>query len=182
MHSPRVQTHYEKKSIASKFDYCLAISIHLTLLNKNIILFVMPFCYAPWSNVEIGPLGNILPCCKFRYDRYDNVSPCNINTTSLDEYKNSTLLNSVKEDFEAGRWPVGCDRCRIEEENGIASKRQLDYQRWQDHYDRYNKVGWLTASIAFGNTCNLTCITCSPWASSRWQKEYQQKYKIDTFE
>lgn len=139
----------------------------------------MPFCYAPWSNIEIGPPGNILPCCKFRYDRYENVSPFNINTTSLDEYKNSALLNSVKQDFEAGKWPVGCERCRIEEENGIASKRQLDYQRWKNHYDSYDKVGWLTASIAFGNTCNLTCITCSPWASSRWQKEYQQKYKID---
>jgi sulfatase maturation enzyme AslB (radical SAM superfamily) len=36
----------------------------------------------------------------------------------------------------------------------------------------------LTASIAFGNTCNLKCITCSPISSSRWQQEFQDLHNI----
>jgi sulfatase maturation enzyme AslB (radical SAM superfamily) len=89
------------------------------------------------------------------------------------------VLQEIKQDFESDRWPLGCDRCRIEEEHGIVSKRQLDISRWNDHYQEYSGIGWLTGSIAFGNTCNLACITCGPWSSSRWQTEYQARYQIN---
>ena len=138
----------------------------------------MPFCYAPWSNIDISPQGGITPCCKFRPEKY-NEAPKNINTSTFDEYKNSRVLKIVQEDFEAGLWPAGCERCRIEEENGILSKRQLDYERWNEQYQSYDRSGWLTASLAFGNTCNLSCITCGPGSSSRWQQEHQARYNID---
>jgi MoaA/NifB/PqqE/SkfB family radical SAM enzyme len=92
------------------------------------------------------------------------------------------MVNTIKQEFQQGIWPVGCNRCQIEESNGIESKRQLDYARWQEHYDSYNlndNNKFITTSIAFGNTCNLKCITCGPYSSSRWQKEYQDLYKLD---
>lgn len=138
----------------------------------------MPFCYAPWSNIDISPQGAITPCCKFRSDKYTD-PVCNINDNSFEDYKNSRTLQIVKEDFESGNWPAGCERCRIEEENGIPSKRQLDSERWAEHYENYNRQGWLTASLAFGNTCNLSCITCGPKSSSRWQQEYRMRTGID---
>lgn len=92
---------------------------------------------------------------------------------TIEEYIDSPLLYEVKEDFKADRWPKGCERCRIEEENDIKSKRILDLERWHDHYDRYDDgKGFITASIAFGNTCNLACVTCGPDASSKWYTEY----------
>jgi sulfatase maturation enzyme AslB (radical SAM superfamily) len=133
----------------------------------------MPFCYTPWSNIDIHPQGIISPCCKFRHGYYPD-PPLNINQHGLADYEQSRTLQIVRQDFREGRWPAGCERCRIEEENGIQSKRQLDYDRWQEHYQLYNtdRGGLLTASVAFGNTCNLTCITCGPHASSRWQREH----------
>lgn len=138
----------------------------------------MPFCHAPQTNIDISPQGVISPCCKFRWDRYQH-TPCNVNNNSLDEYLQHPVLAEIKQDFDLDKWPSGCDRCRIEEENGIASKRQLDRERWNEHYQHYTGSGWLTASIAFGNTCNLTCITCGPVSSSRWQAEFKQRYEID---
>lgn len=138
----------------------------------------MPFCHAPQTNIDISPQGVVSPCCKFRWDRYPH-TPCNVNNNSLDEYLQHPVLAEIKNDFELDKWPSGCDRCRIEEENGIVSKRQLDLERWNDHYRHYTGSGWLTGSIAFGNTCNLTCITCGPVSSSRWQSEFKQRYKID---
>lgn len=140
----------------------------------------MPFCYSPWSNIDISPQGVITPCCKFRADRYED-TPCNIKTSSFDDYKQSKVLKIIKEDFESDRWPAGCERCRIEEDNGVLSKRQLDYERWAHHYDKYDRSGWLTASLAFGNTCNLSCITCGPVSSSQWHKEYRALHGIDVF-
>jgi organic radical activating enzyme len=103
----------------------------------------------------------------------------NINQQGLQAYARSRTLQIVRQDFRVGRWPAGCERCRIEEDNSVMSKRQLDYERWQDHYQHYDieQDGLITASVAFGNTCNLTCITCGPGSSSRWQKENLQLYQ-----
>lgn len=140
----------------------------------------MPFCFAPWSNLDISPQGIIGPCCKFRHGRYPD-PPFNINQHKLQDYVTSRTLQIVRDDFVANRWPQGCERCRIEEENGVRSKRRLDQDRWQQHYQRYDlhTAALLTASVAFGNTCNLTCITCGPAASSRWQLEHHQLYEQD---
>jgi hypothetical protein len=136
----------------------------------------MPFCYSPWNNIDISPTGDIAPCCKFQRQLYDQ--PFNIQTHTIQEYKNSQLLSEIKQEFLQDQWPLGCERCRIEEQNNIPSKRMLDQQRWQDHYTAYDlaQSDLITASIAFGNTCNLKCITCGPYSSSRWEKESQDLF------
>ena len=130
----------------------------------------MTFCYAPWNNVEILPQGKILPCCKFQSSYYTQTF--NITQHSIDDYRQSKMLADIKQEFIKGQWPTGCERCRIEEESGIKSKRQLDYDRWQEQYDNYDLESdtLLTVSLALGNTCNLKCIICSPYASSKWAK------------
>ena len=139
----------------------------------------MPFCYAPWTNIDIDPQGSMTPCCKFEKQYYNQ--QYKIQTHSLTEYSNSKLINDVKQDFLEDRWPIGCERCQIEELNKVKSKRQLDYERWKEYYDSYdlddNK--FITTSVAFGNTCNLKCIICSSHASSKWQKEYYELYGED---
>jgi MoaA/NifB/PqqE/SkfB family radical SAM enzyme len=132
----------------------------------------MPFCFAPWSNVDISPQGQISPCCKFQTGPGDQ--QFDVKQTSLEQYASSQFLGEIKQQFLEGQWPKGCERCKIEEANQIKSKRQLDQERWASQYDTYDlhRGGFITASIAFGNTCNLTCITCGPWASSKWHKEY----------
>ena len=120
----------------------------------------MSFCYSPWTNVDLSPTGYASPCCKFQ-------GPTPVYST-LDEYASSKFLEDIKQDFKNGDWPDGCIRCKTEEQNNIESKRQLDYQRWEHHYESYDLEcnQFITASIAFGNTCNLKCITCSPTSSS----------------
>jgi MoaA/NifB/PqqE/SkfB family radical SAM enzyme len=137
----------------------------------------MPFCHSPWSNIDISPQGTLSPCCKFIH----LVEPLNIKKNTIDEYSRTKVLKETKECFDRGEWPAGCTRCRIEEENGIQSKRILDFNRWQEHYNNYKfkSKNFITASIAFGNTCNLTCITCNPRSSSLWHREYQDIYNID---
>ena len=138
----------------------------------------MTFCHAPWSNLEILPTGEILPCCKFESQSYSQTF--NIQHHTIDDYRKSAMLSTIKQQFQTGHWPTGCDRCRIEEQSGIESKRQLDYTRWQHHYNNYDlgSDDLLTVSLALGNTCNLKCIICGPAASSKWIKEYKDVYGI----
>lgn len=99
----------------------------------------------------------------------------------MEAFRNSEMLDGIKRDFLAGEWPVGCERCRIEEAAGIPSRRQMDHDRWQHHYDRYDLDSnqLLTMGLALGNVCNLKCIICQPGSSSLWRKEYQDLYQID---
>ena len=140
----------------------------------------MPFCYSPWTNVNISPQGKLSPCCKFRNEYYTDET-LDINNSTIEEYQSNKTLIEIKQQFQRGEWPKGCERCKVEEDNNIKSKRQLDFKRWETDYKNYNNDsdGFLTASVAFGNTCNLKCITCSPISSSRWQQEYRNSYKIE---
>lgn len=133
----------------------------------------MTFCYSPWTNIDISPSGHVAPCCKFT-----GPTP---EYQSVEQYVSSNFLKSIKHDFKNQIWPAGCQRCQIEEQNNIESKRQLDYTRWQRHYENYDLVSdqFITASVAFGNTCNLKCITCGPSSSSLWHQEHKQIYGKD---
>jgi sulfatase maturation enzyme AslB (radical SAM superfamily) len=137
------------------------------------------FCLAPWSNLEILPTGSILPCCKFQIADYPQ--KFNITSNTIKEYMASDTLAEIKNDFLHGQWPRGCERCRIEESNNIKSKRELDRERWAEHYNNYDleKDNLLTLSFALGNVCNLKCIICGPHASSLWSKEYKDIYGIE---
>ena len=136
-------------------------------------------CMAPWTNIDISPLGNISPCCKFRMSHYDE--KFNVAENKIEEYSNSIFLENVKQEFTNNVWPKGCERCKKEEESGIESKRILDYKRWGQDYKKYtNDKKFITGSVAFGNTCQLKCIICGPVSSSKWRKEYKDIYGIDT--
>ena len=139
----------------------------------------MPFCYSPWTNIDISPTGNITPCCKFNSASYSE--QFNIQTHTIEQYSQSQLVQKIKKDFVSNTWPTGCERCQIEESNSIESKRILDYNRWKDHYKEFNLTHdrFITASVAFGNTCNLKCITCGPISSSLWQQEYKKIFNIE---
>jgi sulfatase maturation enzyme AslB (radical SAM superfamily) len=153
--------------------------VFLTFVSVCVTIYTMPFCHAPWTNVDISPQGTILPCCKYQPQPQDPAF--NIQSHSLKQYAGSAFLREIQQDFLNDRWPAGCVRCQTEEQNNISSKRQLDHERWQAHYAEYDLRSdqWLTASIAFGNTCNLKCITCGSHSSSRWHDEYLKIYSRD---
>jgi len=134
-------------------------------------------CLVPWTSIDIRPNGTIAPCCKYRETPEEKL---NITQVSIDDYTNSTFLKKIKDTMLQNKWPEGCFRCKQEEASGIKSKRILDYERWPTEFDTYNEdKGYIIAAIAFGNTCNLKCITCHSGASSLWRKEYFDIYGID---
>lgn len=132
------------------------------------------FCHNPFLGLDIGPTGEIKPCCKFLHTE---IPKFNIKD-GIDRYKDSEWLNELQRQFVAGEKPKGCARCWKEETAGIASKRQLDYQRHQKTFDTVDlsHTNFINVGIAFGSLCNLACRTCGPGASSKWAGELK---KID---
>ncbi len=136
-----------------------------------------PLCLAPWTSIDIDPSALIRPCCKYVPTNPERMY---VTENTIQDYKNSKFLQDIKHTMLQNEWPTGCIRCKTEEDSGIKSKRELDYARWTKDWDQYTEdKGIIVVSIAFGNTCNLKCISCNSSASSRWRKEYKDLYNVD---
>ena len=137
-----------------------------------------PLCLVPWTSIDIRASGTIAPCCK--YSLLDVSQYLKITQINIEDYTKSKFLKDIKNTMLKNEWPAGCFSCKFDEDNGIKSKRQLDYERWPVEFDTYTEdKGYIIAAIAFGNTCNLKCITCNSEDSSLWRQEYIDIYGID---
>jgi len=120
----------------------------------------MKMCYHPWVGLDISPQGQFKPCCKYR----------NSVANDFESYQKSDELRELREAFERGEQPDACARCWRDEQLGLPSKREMD---WQYHFKEQAPAlhDIKVLSVAFGNTCNLACRICSSYSSSRWTTE-----------
>ena len=84
------------------------------MLNNN-------FCSSPWFHVRISPEGNYRPC---RWGDQDAGSTHNISNTTLTEYLQSDLMDSLRTEMLQGHSPKLCENCQYEQTTGKVSGRQ----------------------------------------------------------
>jgi MoaA/NifB/PqqE/SkfB family radical SAM enzyme len=161
------------------------------------------FCSSPWFHLRIDPTGNYLPC-RWGSDQTYSVDhqtiKHNVRNTSLKEYLNSDLMNSVRRELLNGNSPGMCSICQYEEKQGKVAGRQKQLLKsgiqvdnfektfcssphWDNFKYSYNNQGKtqtqpVDLQIDLGNTCNSSCIMCDPLYSSRLVTEYQKLHKI----
>jgi len=132
------------------------------------------FCYNAFLGLDIDSGGRLKPCCKFeeQYIPHFNI------LQGISGYKDSKFLKDLQNQFLNDGKPAGCIRCWQEEDAGVKSKRQMDYERHKDSFDQHDftKTEFKNISLAFGNLCNLSCRICGPASSSKWATEMK---KID---
>ena len=82
-----------------------------------------------------------------------------------------------------GKWPGGgCEYCKNIEDSGGYSDRQLHLTKPFEHMTvkelltdpTATKVTPRTLEVYFNNTCNLKCIYCGPWFSSKIAAELKK--------
>jgi MoaA/NifB/PqqE/SkfB family radical SAM enzyme len=145
------------------------------------------FCIAPFMQLQISKNGETGPC------------PYTANVWNLSKYKtikekwNSTELEDFRSEFLSNKQNPVCKRCWRDEESGKSSLRQRlnnfgiknnndsrainlkknVFQRYisQASYKKYPKI----LTLIPGNECNLSCVTCGPNFSSKWNSE-QKKF------
>jgi len=128
------------------------------------------FCSLPFTNVYIDSQNEYKLCS-------DSTTSSKIKSSdqSVIEYFNSNYINSVRTEMLNGNisehLKKNCSRCLEREELGLWSRRNPDIS----HIILKNyTAGNLclptsdTIKIKFGNICNLMCLYCGPYSSSRW--------------
>jgi organic radical activating enzyme len=97
-------------------------------------------------------------------------------STGLVEIQNSQAMQTLREDFLAGKKPQTCRRCWNEERAGRTSKRMHTLDRLKHMID--SNVSWtadamplMFLDLKLGNICNLKCRICGSWSSSQFAAE-----------
>ena len=119
-------------------------------------------------------------------------SCCNLVNTGGVEKKpyadnlNHNNLIEIRKQLRKGDWPSDCKNCLDSEKVSGTSMRTIWNVALQD-YDipmnievDPNDVHFL--DLTFSNKCNSKCITCNPYSSDQWGKEYNTIWKIESEE
>ena len=141
------------------------------------------FCALPFTYVYVDSLNEYKLCSDARLS-----SQINTNDMSILSYFNSDYLKEIRDDMIAGNLTEKirgtCIRCIEREELGSWSRREKNIK----HYVLENyKKNFLniptsdTIKLKFGNLCNLKCLTCGPYSSSRWAHERSKQKEMDIY-
>lgn len=158
------------------------------------------FCSSPWFHIGINPAGYFLPC---RWPELLNDQlKYNIADTSLVDFINSDTMRNLRLELLNGNKPDICTTCYQEDSYNKISGRQkqllksaikvdnftktfcssphyklFDYSYKNNGETQYRPVDF---QIELGNTCNSSCIMCSPIYSSKVATDYLKLNKIDS--
>jgi hypothetical protein len=100
----------------------------------------------------------VAPCCQAESE---------IESIDGFNFKTSPHLNKLRQQFNNGEYPVGCNNCWKMEKIGQKSRRQSAIEFFNIPVPNTEVVlEGLDHSATW--TCNLACIMCSPWSSSLW--------------
>tara|TARA_B100002019_G_C21251941_1_gene591618 strand:+ start:112 stop:1311 length:1200 start_codon:yes stop_codon:yes gene_type:complete len=131
------------------------------------------FCALPFTYVYVDSLNEYKLCSDARLS-----SQINTNDESILEYFNSNYLKEIRNDMLDGNLSEKirgtCIRCIEREELGLWSRREKHIKKYVIDNYKNNFINIPTSDtikLKFGNLCNLKCLTCGPYSSSRWANE-----------
>jgi len=122
-------------------------------------------CAFPWNSVAVRPNGDAVPCCKFKSyltkQSWGNVQDPN--------FRNNALWTNLRQRMLQGEPVNECLTCYHEESSGAESMRVNSLQQLQPQVNQVAPITWL--EMSFSNLCNLACVSCSSYCSSKWGAE-----------
>lgn len=156
---------------------------------------IKPWCVLPWVHLSTRPNGRIRLCCRANSSAfYDGdargghrgvIQDINLSQDTLQEAWNHPYMRATRLEMLAGGIPKDCLGCKLDEQQGLTSKRQWENKKWCDNINM-NQLWQSTRSdgsldqppvyldLRLGNICNLKCSMCGPGDSSRWIKDWKE--------
>tara|TARA_B100001093_G_scaffold118873_1_gene111438 strand:+ start:2945 stop:3979 length:1035 start_codon:yes stop_codon:yes gene_type:complete len=116
-------------------------------------------CNYPNSGLYISSMGNVSPCCAIIHG---------ITFENVDQFYSNNFFTSIRENNNNNKIldHPACKTCKINLDNSQIS--QLD--RSKKILKETSDVKIRRLDIAFSNTCNLDCVMCTNFYSSKWNK------------
>ena len=120
------------------------------------------YCTAPWNGLTIRENGHVRTCCVG-----DNVV-LNLNVDQIDNIEQSPVLQEIRNKMLLGEPDLkNCTHCIKQEKNDGYSSLRNHYNTYYSDFDP-NNLDLKSIDLRWNNTCNLSCMYCSPVFSSTW--------------
>lgn len=145
------------------------------------------FCTLPWLHLATHPIGVVTPCCVSDMKNGASFSQSpegknyKLSKDPLPEIANSPRFNKVRKQMIQGIEPDVCKNCYFYERNKVGSKRYDANNQFADLIDECFKntnpdgslkeLNYRYIELRLGNVCNLKCVTCNGFSSSKWNED-----------
>lgn len=160
------------------------------------------FCPVPWSYLAVKNNGDFRVCCHANTSdgkgllKKEDLSKFNISADSINEARQSALMNEVRLSMINNESHPTCLRCDREDAAGMHSRRQYEKERsasvlnFEEALSLTNPDGSLKIEkspvrfmdLRFSNRCNLKCRMCGPTDSEQWYDEYVKLWGYTAFD
>lgn len=87
------------------------------------------------------------------------------------DFYNNKHLQTVRNSWSQGVWPMACSNCKQNENQGLVSRRQGSNSWYRDNGMYNADVELVRLDYWTGDLCNLACMICGPEFSSVWKQE-----------
>ena len=141
------------------------------------------FCALPFTYVYVDSLNEYKLCSDARLS-----SGINTQDMSILTYFNSNYLKEIRDDMLSGtlseKLRGTCIRCIEREELGLWSRREKNIDDYviKTYENKFINIPTSdTIKLKFGNLCNLKCLTCGPYSSSRWAHERTSQNEMNIY-
>jgi MoaA/NifB/PqqE/SkfB family radical SAM enzyme len=120
-------------------------------------------CAYPWRAAAIRPNGLVIPCC-----RYPHINDEDSYVNSPNVRKSDSWV-TLRQNMLEGKPNEGCTSCYQDEDNGLTSMRLYSLKQYQPTENTIIPVEQF--EVSFSNLCNLACVHCSSFFSTKWYSE-----------
>jgi hypothetical protein len=157
------------------------------------------FCSSPWFHLRIDPAGRYLPC---RWSSHQDTTGYTVANTTILGFMNSDIMQGIRTRMLDGNKQRMCNDCYNQDQHNKVSGRQRQllksaisitnfdksfcssphWNQFEYSYQHHGKTNTtpVDLQIDLGNTCNSSCVMCSPTYSSKLTQEYIALNRIDS--
>ena len=133
------------------------------------------YCVLPFRGMQIWTDGSLKPCCVYQQNQHIG------KVYSFKEYNTwwTSGLQDLRQNIVDGNPPQSCSFCFNKQFQNAGVRTQSNWLiETVPDYTVSETPEFI--DITFGNICNLKCIMCGSYASSRIEAEYQKyQHKFD---
>ena len=120
------------------------------------------YCTAPWNGLTIRENGHVRTCCVGKNIISD------LNVDRIDNIEHSLVLQEIRNKMLSGEPDLkNCANCVEQEKNDGYSSLRNHYNTYYPDFDP-DDLNLKFVDLRWNNSCNLSCMYCSPTFSSTW--------------
>jgi organic radical activating enzyme len=122
------------------------------------------FCSLPFTEIFLGPDGDIKTCCSAQE------SIGNLNIDKIEDILQCHKAVRIRQNIIDGKWDPACVQCKRQESQNARSERSNNLDEFVKEHENVSAVYFKPKKLdlRWSNTCNLSCVYCYEYFSSKW--------------